>query len=68
MLEVLEQTVGHVYQMSGLFMGESQLMLNVVQNDIMISGRLHKKFNPAISMVLIKMMNESDERGEDFRV
>ncbi|TNV78133.1 hypothetical protein FGO68_gene6793 [Halteria grandinella] len=67
LLEVLEQTVGHVYQMSDLFMGESQLMLNVVQNDILICGRLHKKFNPAISMVLIKMMNDG-ERGTDFKV
>jgi hypothetical protein len=37
-------------------------MLEVVQNDITICSRLNKKFNPAVTMILLKLLAESSLR------
>ena len=65
LLEVLEQTTGHVYQLSRLFVANSvENLLTLLSNDIDICGRLNKKFNPAISMILLKLLPQLKNNSE----
>lgn len=61
LLEVLLQTTGHVYSLSKLFVAKSiENLLTLLSNDIDICGRLNKKFNPAINMILLKLLPQTN--------
>lgn len=58
LLEVLEQITGHVYQHSTLFLQtQVDLVLTLVKNDVKICSKLHKKFNPSLTMILLKLVS-----------
>ena len=66
LVEILEQIAGHVYQLSGLFVDKHcEKLIDVVYNDISICSKLNKKFNPALTMIIVKLLSLPG-RTEDF--
>lgn len=61
LLEILEQATGHVYSRANIFLdtGNHEALKTLVANDIEICAKLHKKFNPALSMICLKLQDKS---------
>jgi len=61
LLEILEQATGHVYSLANIFLeaGNLEALKTLVGNDIAICAKLHKKFNPALSMICLKLQVKS---------
>jgi hypothetical protein len=59
----LEYTTGHIYQLSSLFLYASshETFFALLSNDIAICSKLHKKFNPALTLALLKLLREASE-------
>ncbi len=69
LIEILEQATGHIYQMSSLFVPtHNALLLEVIENDVAICSKLHKKFNPALTLILVTLLNFKGDSDFNERV
>jgi len=61
LLEILEQATGHVYAQANFFIDRGNIdgLKVLVANDIAICAKLHKKFNPALSMICLKLQDKA---------